>query len=125
MNHRLLSLVAQLLVPGGMAALLAGCGSYQKEENFIDRVAKESCDLDRKCYYAFYVNEYSDYGDCIDEKVEDLENLSDFLDDIDCSYDPEGALDCVAALKQAGRTCDDGDLEDASEACTDDIYDCD
>ena len=53
-----------------------------------------------------------------------LEDQSDFLDDIGCDYEPDNAPDCIDALKEAGRTCEENDLEDMFEACYEDLYDC-
>lgn len=123
-TRTLLRLVAPLTLVGLGLSGLVGCKSYEDEENFIDKAAKESCDLNRKCYYAYYVEEFSDHSDCIDETIDDLEDQSDFLDDIGCDYEPDNAPDCIDALKEAGRTCEENDLEDMFEACYEDLYDC-
>ena len=103
---------------------LLGCGgSLEEEDNFIEQAAIENCRISEKCYLAGYLESYSDMDDCIDENIEDFEDLADFFDDIDCDYDPDGARDCIDALREA-MTCEDNDLEDAYEACFEDSYDC-
>jgi hypothetical protein len=120
---KLLRLAAPLTLVGLAFGGLVGCGSYDNEDVFIERVAKESCDLNRKCYYAFYLDEFSDHNDCVDDTIDDYEDLSDFFDDIDCDYDPDAAADCVDAVRKASKTCEENDLEDVDDAC-EDVYDC-
>jgi len=116
-------LAAPLTLVGLAYGGLVGCGSYEKEEVFIEKVAKEACDLNRKCYYAYYLDEFSDHNDCVDETIEDYEDLSDFFDDIDCDYEPDQAAECVDAVRKASKTCEENDLEDVDDAC-EDVYDC-
>jgi hypothetical protein len=114
---------AKLAIVGLGYGTLTACASFEKEENFIEAISKESCDLNRKCYYAYYLDEFRDHNDCVDETINDYEDLSDFFDDINCDYDPDAARDCYDAVKRASKTCEDNDLEDVDDACSD-VYDC-
>ena len=99
------------------------CGGEPEEEQFIERASAESCSFTERCYLANYLDEYSDREDCIDEQIEANEDAADFFDDIGCDYEADKALECLDALRQAGNTCDDGDIEDFVEACAE-VYDC-
>lgn len=115
-----------IVVLGGLSTLLGvlvGCGSYEDEDHFIERAAVEQCKVTRKCYLAGYLDEYSDMDDCVDETQEYFEDLADLADDFDCDYEEDKAAECIDAIKQS-ISCEDDDLEDAYEACFEDVYDC-
>lgn len=114
-----------LPVAAMLASLLTGCsllgGGAVTEDNFNEKYATVSCQVNEKCFRGYFESEWDSVDDCVDDLVDAAEEYEDYYDD--CDFDDDKAQDCLNALKSA--ECGDlyeGD-EDLYEDCVE-IWDC-
>lgn len=94
----------------GLAVTVVGCGGDRS-------TARKWCKAYQECEKAAFEEQYSSMQDCIDEGVEDLEDLEDDTDK-DCAAAYRKMLECGAkAYRQ------DCDLEDSYDECEDEYED--
>lgn len=104
-----------------LAVGLSACASVNKPEGFASAQAKVSCQGLKKCNLAFFLEEYRDMPDCIDEQTDDNDDLFRDLEDAECEYDADEAKACLEATQEYARTCEDP--EDVAEDCAE-VWEC-
>lgn len=89
----LASLAATTLLPA------CGPGGEIEERDFPTWGARVMCAQLRDCTRGAWLNAYYGQADCIASWEDDLEELVDFYDDIDCDYNKREAGDAVSDIR--------------------------
>ena len=99
-----------------LAVALVGCGGEIKEKDWGAEYGQAVCEAYDECLRSYFLENYSDIEDCVDEYEE--EYGADAYDD--CDFDPEEARECIDAMKDFAKSCE---YVDISDEC-DDVWDC-
>ena len=95
------------IVVCGLGLAMSGCLQLLEldEVSFGEKMSKEGCTLEKKCFRGYFDDEYSDMADCVDEQVDNWDDLADTFDDWDCDFESDEAAECLAAWQNA--TCEE------------------
>lgn len=102
-----------------ISLLLAGCTIAEDAAPYA--LASTWCGKKRRCDRAVYEDRWDDRADCEDDIAAAVETTQDFYDLLGCEYDPRGAAELRADIRQ--KSC--SEFADSEFAGADDLYDCD
>jgi hypothetical protein len=95
---------------------LLGCSPKPTEDTFPALYAEAICDAYDSCLKSYFVDQYSDVEDCVEEYTDDADDVYD-----GCDFDADEAARCLESLRDFEKSCLYRDLD--SDDCYE-VWDC-
>ena len=92
-----------------LALLACGPGPLDKD-TYIEHYAPLACKAQESCQKTYFLRQYSDHRDCVDDTIDDYSDREDFYKE--CDFDKGEAEKCLDATKEYIDSCEYRDIDD-------------